>query len=98
MFRPIIVPFLILLVAWFQEIIDQFVFGGSWNLPMGPGLPWWHLLTAPFSHSGFGHLFSNSLIFLPVSWLVMSKGFFDYIAVLLGVILLEVPIALFWPN
>ena len=52
---------------------------------------------SPFSHSGFAHLISNSLVFLPLSWLVLTRGTRDYAAVWIGVVLVNVPIALFWP-
>ena len=45
-----VLPVLILAVPWVQEIIDQVVFGGRWNLPMVPGGPFLGVLTAPFSH------------------------------------------------
>ncbi len=85
-------------IAWLQEIIDQLFFSGRWNLPLGPGLPWWGLLTAPFSHAGFGHLISNTVIFIPLSWLVLTKGIRDYIAVLIAVVVMEIPVWLFWPR
>lgn len=88
---------MLLAIAWIQELIDQLVFAGQWNLPMGPGLPLWGILTAPFSHSGFGHLISNSVVFLPLSWLVLTRGIRDYVAVWVMVIVLEIPVALFWP-
>ena len=93
-----LIPLLLLGVAWGQELIDQVLFQGRWNLPMGPRLPLWGVLTAPFSHAGFGHLLSNSLVFVPLSWLVLSRGMRDYIAVWLGVLLVAVPIALVWPS
>ena len=96
--RRALLPLAILALAWVQELIDQSVFGGLWNLPLAQGGPWWGLLTAPFSHGGFGHLISNSLWFLPLSWLVLLKGSRDYGAVWSGVLLLEVPIWLFWPG
>lgn len=92
------IPLLLLGLAWCQELIDQLLFQGRWNLPMGPGLPLWGVLTAPFSHSGFGHLLSNSLVFLPLSWLVLTRGTKDYIAVWLGVMITAIPIALIWPS
>ena len=92
------IPLLLLGLAWCQELIDQLLFQGRWNLPMGPGLPLWGVLTAPFSHAGFGHLLSNSLVFLPLSWLVLTRGINDYTAVWLGVMITAVPIALLWPN
>lgn len=93
-----LVPVLLLAVAWGQELVDQLVFAGRWNLPMAHGGPFWGLLTAPFSHAGFGHLISNSLWFLPLSWLVLLKGSRDYLAVWLAVIALEIPVWLFWPS
>ena len=54
----LLLPLLILALAWGQELIDQLLFAGQWNLPMGPDQPWWGVITAPFSHAGFGHLLS----------------------------------------
>jgi membrane associated rhomboid family serine protease len=93
-----VIPLLLLGLAWCQELIDQLLFQGRWNLPMGPGLPLWGVLTAPFSHAGFGHLLSNSLVFLPLSWLVLTRGIKDYTAIWLGVMITAVPIALIWPS
>ncbi|MCP9934607.1 MULTISPECIES: rhomboid family intramembrane serine protease [Cyanophyceae] len=91
-----VLPVLILAVPWAQEIIDQVFFGGRWNLPMVPGGPFLGVLTAPFSHGGFGHLISNSLWFLPLSWLVLAKSRGDYLAVWLGVYATAIPVWLFW--
>ena len=93
----LLLPLLILALAWGQELIDQLLFAGQWNLPMGPDQPWWGVITAPFSHAGFGHLISNSLAFLPLSWLVLSRGMRDYLSVWLSVLLINIPVALFWP-
>ena len=93
----LLLPLLILALAWGQELIDQLIFAGQWNLPMGPDQPWWGVITAPFSHAGFGHLMSNSLAFLPLSWLVLSRGMRDYLSVWLSVLLINIPVALFWP-
>jgi membrane associated rhomboid family serine protease len=92
-----VVPVLLLGIAWAQELIDQIFFGGRWNLPMLPGGSFLGVLTAPFSHSGFGHLISNSLWFLPLSWLVFSKSRRDYLAVWICVYLTAIPVWLFWP-
>jgi membrane associated rhomboid family serine protease len=94
----LLIPPLILLIPWCQELIDQLVFGGNWNLPMTPRGPLLGVFTAPFSHSGFGHLLANSLMFLPLSWLVLAKSRRDYLAVWLGVILTSIPIWWFWPT
>ncbi len=96
--KYILVPFILVLIAWLQEILDQLLFGGMWNLPMGSGLPWWGLITAPFSHSGFPHLFSNTIVFLPLSIFVLSRGLRDYIAIWLFVLFLEIPMVIFWPK
>jgi membrane associated rhomboid family serine protease len=90
-------PLAILAVPWTQEIIDQLFFAGQWNLPLVHQGPWWGLLTAPFSHGDFGHLFSNSLWFVPLSWLVLLHGRRDYAAVWISVLLLQVPVWLLWP-
>jgi len=90
-------PLLLLSIAWAQELIDQLVFQGHWNLPMLPGGSILGVLSAPFSHGGFGHLISNTLWFLPLSWLVLAKGRRDYLAVWIGVYATAVPVWLFWP-
>ena len=56
------------------------------------------VLTAPFSHGGFGHLLANSLTFLPLSWLVLMRGRRDYLAVWLGVYATAIPVWLLWPT
>ena len=94
----VLIPPVILLIPWGQELIDQLLFGGRWNLPMVPGGPFLGVLTAPFSHSGFGHLLANSLLFVPLSWLVLLKGRRDYLAVWLGVTATAIPVWLFWHN
>ena len=91
------IPLALLAVAWGQELVDQLVFGGRWNLPMLPGGSFIGVLTAPFSHSGFNHLIGNSLVFLPLSWLVLLRGRRDYLAVWLGVLVTAIPVWLWWP-
>jgi membrane associated rhomboid family serine protease len=93
----LVIPLALLAVAWGQELVDQLVFGGRWNLPMLPGGSFVGVLTAPFSHAGFGHLIGNSLVFLPLSWLVLLRGRRDYLAVWLGVYLAAIPVWLWWP-
>ena len=94
----LIIPPLLLVIPWAQELIDQLLFGGRWNLPMTPRGPLLGVLTAPFSHSGFGHLLANSLMFLPLSWLVLAKSRRDYVAVWLGVYATAIPVWLLWPT
>ncbi len=90
-------PVLLLAVAWGQELVDQLLFGGRWNLPMLPGGSILGVFTAPFSHSGFGHLLANSALFLPLSWLVLLRGRRDYLAVWIGVYVCAIPVWLLWP-
>ncbi len=96
--QRLLLPLVILSLPWVQELLDQLLFGGTWNLPMAQGGPFWGILTAPFSHGGFGHLLSNSLWFLPLSWLVLLRGLRPYLLVWLGVFLASVPVWLFWPG
>lgn len=96
--RLMLLPPLLLAIPWLQELIDQLVFAGRWNLPMVPGGSLLGVFTAPFSHSGFGHLLANSLMFLPLSWLVLLKGRRDYLAVWLGVYACAIPVWLLWPT
>ncbi|MEB3327389.1 MAG: rhomboid family intramembrane serine protease [Synechococcus sp.] len=91
------IPFLILLIPWAQEIIDQLFYNGDWNLPMAPGGPLLGVFTAPFSHGGFGHLLANTLTFIPLSWLVLLRGRADYLSVWIGVYAAAIPIWLIWP-
>ena len=93
----LLLPLLILASAWGQELIDQLLFAGQWNLPMGRDQQWWGVITAPFSHADFGHLISNSLAFLPLSWLVLSRGMRGYLSVWLSGLLMNIPVDLFWP-
>lgn len=96
--QRLLLPLLILAVPWAQELLDQLLFGGRWNLPLVQGGPIWGIVTAPFSHSGFGHLISNSLWFLPLSWLVLMRGLRPYLLVWTGVFLASVPVWLLWPG
>ena len=90
-------PLVLVGLAWLQELIDTLFLRGQWSLAIHPGSGWWTLFTAPFSHGGFSHLLTNTLVFLPLSYLVMLKGLRAYLAVWMGVICLEIPIWLFWP-
>lgn len=100
MIRPglkALLPVVLLAVAWLQEGVDQLLFAGQWNLPLLPRGPISGIVTAPFSHGGFGHLLANSVLFLPLSWLVLAKGGRDYLAVWVGVFATAIPVWLFWP-
>jgi membrane associated rhomboid family serine protease len=90
-------PLLLLAIAWGQELIDQLLFAGRWNLAMRPGGAISGVFTAPFSHADFGHLLANSLWFLPLSWLVLFKSRRAYLAVWIGVYATAIPVWLLWP-
>ena len=94
----VVLPLFLIGIAWIQELIDQIWFSGNWNFLIGKGYQWWGLFTSPFSHSGFGHLFSNTILFLPLSWLVLSKGLRDYISVWFCVFFVGTFQALFWTK
>lgn len=76
----LLLPFYILAIPWGQEIVDQVVFQGRWNLPLQPrsleGLP--GIVTAAFSHGNFAHLIGNSIAFVIFSWLILAKSRRDY--------------------
>jgi membrane associated rhomboid family serine protease len=93
-----LIPLLLVAIPWGQEILDQLFFGGRWNLPMVQGGSFLGVLTAPFSHAGFAHLLSNTLWFLPLSWLVLAKSRRDYLAVWICVYATAIPVWLFWPG
>ena len=88
----------ILSIAWLQESIDKIFPGGKWNLPIGKSLPASRIITSFFSHTNFNHLLSNTLIFFPASFLISIRSNFHYFVVLIFVILLNIPISLFWPT
>ncbi|MFM7086280.1 MAG: rhomboid family intramembrane serine protease [Cyanobium sp.] len=90
-------PLLLLAIPWLQELIDQLLFGGHWNLAMVRGGPISGVFTAPFSHGDVSHLLANTLWFLPLSWLVLLKSRRDYLAVWIGVYATAIPVWLFWP-
>jgi membrane associated rhomboid family serine protease len=75
-----LLPLEILMIPWVQEIIDQVVFQGRWNLALHPrsveGLP--GIFLAAFSHGGFAHLIGNSIAFAIFSWLILIKSQKDF--------------------
>ena len=90
-------PLVLVAIPWLQELIDQLLFGGRWNLAIQPGGPISGVFTSPFSHSDFSHLLANTLWFLPLSWLVLLKSRRDYLAVWIGVYAMAIPVWLVWP-
>ena len=77
-------------VLWAVEIIDFFLGGALDAFGIRPrtltglmGIP-----LAPFLHSGFGHLTSNTLTFIPLAFLVSARRFGHLIGVTFTVTLL----------
>ncbi len=86
-YNPFPIPFYFLVIAWAQQIIDQIVFGGRWNLPIIPrrtvGIP--GIIFSAFSHADFGHLIANSIPFVIFSWLILIQSYRNYwITLLVG--------------
>ena len=75
-----LLPLQILAIPWVQEIVDQVMFGGRWNLPVHPrswdGLP--GIVLSAFSHADLAHLIGNSIAFTLFSWLILAKSKRDY--------------------
>lgn len=93
-----LIPIILIIIIFFQELIDQAIFNGNWNFPLIPRQAWWRIFTAPLSHAGFPHLFSNAITFIPLSLLVIHKHLIGYFAVWIGVFAWEIPIWLFSSN
>ena len=92
----LLLPVLLIGIAWIQEIIDQLFFNGSFNLPVSPSGPIWGIITAPFSHADWGHIIGNTIYFLPLSYLVLLNGISHYAAVWSIVIFLNLFILIVW--
>ncbi len=92
MARNLIPPGLILLVCWAQETLDQLIFAGSWNLPLSKENGIVGLFTFSFSHSGFNHLFVNTLVFIPLSILVQLRGGNQFNKIFIYTILFHAPL------
>ena len=70
-------------LLWALEVVDTMLLGGSLDgLGLRPrtvgGL--WGLITAPFLHSGFGHLAANTAPFLVLGALVATRGVRDFVS------------------
>ncbi|HEY9877627.1 MAG TPA: rhomboid family intramembrane serine protease [Leptolyngbyaceae cyanobacterium] len=78
--RKALLPLQILAIPWIQEIVDQVLFQGRWNLPVHPrsidGIP--GIFLSAFSHANFAHLIGNSIAFVIFSWLILAKSKRDY--------------------
>ena len=94
----IVLPLVLIGTAWVQEIVDQLLMNGNFQLPVKPGGPLWGVLTAPFSHADWGHIFGNTVAFLPLSYLVLDNGLNHYLAVWGCVMGLDLFVIFFWHN
>ena len=94
----LVLPIVLIGVAWVIETVDQLFFAGSLNFPVSPGGPLWGIFTAPFSHADFGHLIRNTLYFIPLSYLVLLNGLSHYLAVWGCVVSLKLFQLFFWPR
>lgn len=74
--RNLGLPFYVLAIPWGQQIIDQVLFGGRWNIAIIPrqirGVP--GILFSAFSHADFAHLIANSIPFIIFSWLILIQS------------------------
>jgi membrane associated rhomboid family serine protease len=82
-----LIPLYLVAIPWAQEIIDQVIFEGRWNLPLHPrslsGVP--GIFLSVFSHANFAHLIGNTIGFVLFSWLILAKSRRDYwITLLIG--------------
>ncbi|GBF06921.1 rhomboid-like protein [Deinococcus aerius] len=64
-------------LVWGQEVLDQFVFGGTLDgygiVPRDPG-SLSHILTAPFLHGSFGHLIANTVPLAVLAFMSALRG------------------------
>lgn len=87
--RPLLI---ILALMWLVEIVDWLLFDGALDrLGIAPrqlsglrGIP-----LAPLLHGGFGHLVANSLPFLVLGFLVMTRHRRQFVAVSLIIVLVS---------
>ena len=68
---------------WIKEVIDWLFSGVRFNLLLSSVTPALNLLTAPFSYAHFAQLISNTMVFLPLSDLFLSKGALEHLMVLI---------------
>ncbi|MEN9214468.1 MAG: rhomboid family intramembrane serine protease [Gloeomargarita sp. DG_1_6_bins_138] len=70
------VPFYLLAIPWGQQIIDQIIFRGRWNIAIIPrqmrGFS--GIFFSAFSHANFAHLIANSIPFIIFSWLILIQS------------------------
>jgi membrane associated rhomboid family serine protease len=69
----------IVVLLWVVAIVEVFLPGEDALIRLGGILPrsvpsLLHIFTAPFIHDGFGHLIANTVVLVPLGWLVMLRG------------------------
>jgi membrane associated rhomboid family serine protease len=75
----------IVVLLWVLGILDLFLPGHDWFDRCGiqpryvPSLV--NIFLAPFVHDGFAHLIANTLVLVPLAWLVMLRGPRDFLLV-----------------
>jgi len=78
-------------VMWFIEIVDTVILGDRLQRngihPRDTG-EWDGILWAPWLHSDFGHLISNSVPLLVMGWLTALRGFRYWLAVSVSTIVI----------
>ncbi|AWT35036.1 rhomboid family intramembrane serine protease [Deinococcus arenae] len=76
---------------WVQEGADQLVFQGQLDQfgiePRAPGT-FWHVLTAPFLHAGFGHLIANTVPLAVLTFMSALRGAARFLTALLLIVLI----------
>ncbi|GCE65881.1 rhomboid family intramembrane serine protease [cyanobiont of Ornithocercus magnificus] len=93
-----ILPIIIIGIAWVQEVLDNVFFGGKWIFTAGRGEPLYLIVFSWFSHGSIWHLFGNTVVFLPLSWLVLTKGIRNYFSIWLCVFFGKLINQIFWPE
>lgn len=82
-----------LLIAgvWAQELIDAVAFGGGLDrYGIQPRVPetFWHVLSAPFLHAGFGHLIANTVPLAVLAFMSAVRNLWRFLAATLVIAVL----------
>lgn len=76
---------------WVQEGADQLVFQGQldqFGIEPRAASTFWHVLTAPFLHAGFGHLIANTVPLAVLTFMSALRGVARFLAALLLIVLI----------
>lgn len=74
-----------LLIAgvWGQELVDTLAFGGSldrYGIEPRESGTFWHVLSAPFLHAGFGHLIANTVPLAVLAFMGAVRNLWRFLA------------------